>query len=210
MPYIPLENYMKNLYDTIVYPVNLYSLYNNPTNINSLLISYPTKKSPGDYWLSLNGDHLTHADLVDVLHTDIINQLPLNQLTRAIELSEILTEILYNGLNANIHHGFNITIHNRVYNSQEFVQIIYWLIGQENINYPQTQGKLGVRLPIMRYQEGIVSAIYPLVCDLDNIRARARGNVPYMCLEGLIPDPLHLRNYINTRILQNINRINLP
>ncbi|MDM5214634.1 hypothetical protein QUF94_24935 [Peribacillus sp. NJ4] len=127
-------------------------------------------------------------------------------MNKAIELSNLLMDILHNGLNARVVPNFNITIDGINYNGSQFVEIIYWLIGQEEINYPRSNGKMGVRLPITRYHEAIIAAIYGFfTTKIVKQRANIRNRRPPLCLHEIITPQQN--NQINNYLLKNINLI---
>ena len=150
---------------------------------------------------------MSHGDIIDVIEQDILS-LPINRrLDRAIELSDLLLNILNNGLAARANLDFNIIIDKENYNGDQFVEIIYWLIGQEEINYPSHRGKMGVRLPITRYHEAIISVIYGFFnIQVVKQRANIRNRRPPLCLAGGIIT-LQQRNQIDVNLLNNINKI---
>ncbi|MED4032205.1 hypothetical protein [Priestia megaterium] len=207
MPYTLLINTMKNNYANINASIKNYSLvFQPPCNVNNLILEYPTYKGIGDYRLSLNGKSLSHGDLIDDLERYILS-FPVNmRLNKAIELSDLLIDILNNGLNANVVPNFNIIIGGINYSGSQFVEIIYWLIGQEEINYPRSSRKMGVRLPITRYHEAIIAATYGFFTT-DNVKQRAniRNGRPPLCLHGLVT--IKESNQIDSHLLHNINSI---
>ncbi|MGG1630328.1 hypothetical protein [Rossellomorea sp. NRS-1567] len=198
---------MKKNYANINGPVNDYSLvYQPPCNVHNLILEYPTYKSIGDYRFSLNGTSLSHGDIINDIERYILS-FPVNmRLKKAIELSDVLLDILNYGLNARVVPNFNIILNGINYNEYEFVEIIYWLIGQEDINYPRSKGKRGVRLPIDRYHEAIIAVMYQFFnIDVVKRRAKIRNRRPPLCLEGIISP--NQRNQIDIRLLSNINLI---
>lgn len=149
---------------------------------------------------------MSHGDII----TDIKNYIlsfPVNmRLNKSIELSDLLMDILHNGLNASVIHNITIPIDGINYNGIQFIEKIYWLIGQEEINYPRANGKMGVRLPITRYHEAIVAAIYGFFTKNIVIQwANIRNRKPPMCLHGIVTQNQY--NQIDNHLLYNINLI---
>lgn len=207
MPYTFVINTMRNNYASIKGPVQNYSLvYQPPCNVNNLILEYPTYKTVGDYRLSLNGNSLSHGDIIDVIESNITSFPHNRRLNRAVELSDLLIDILNNGLDARTKPNFNIIIDNVNYNGNQFVEIIYWLIGQEEINYPRINRKMGVKLPISRYHEAIISATYGFFnVQVVKQRANIRNQRPPLCLNGIVTQQEY--NQIDNNLLNNINRI---
>lgn len=207
MPYTLVINTMRKNYASISETVEDYSLvYNPPCSVKNLILEYPTYKTTGDYRLSINGNSLSHGDIIDDLYADILS-LPIElRLNRAIELSDILMGILNNGLQARVNSEFIIKIDKSQYKGNQFVEIMYWLIGQEEINYPRTRRKMGVRLPITRYHEAIIAAVYGFfTTELVKQRANIRNRRPPLCLQDIVTERQH--NLIDNSLLININGI---
>lgn len=207
MPYNLVINTMQHNYANINGRVNDYSLvFEPPCNVNNLILEYPTYKVIGDYRFSLNGKILSHGDIINYIERYILS-FPLNmRLNKAIELSNLLIDILYNGLNARVVPNFNIHIDDINYNGSQFVEIIYWLIGQEEINYPRRNGKMGVRLPITRYHEAIIAAIYGFfTTSIVKQRANIKYRRPPECLVEIVTPQQY--EQIDNHLLNNINLI---
>jgi hypothetical protein len=198
---------MNNNYKNINAPVNNYSVVYEPScNVNDLILEYPTYKAIGDYRLSINGYSLSHGDMIGDLEKYILLFPKDIRLNKAVELSDLLIDILNNGLSARVIPNFNIFINGINYNAIQFIEIIYWLIGQEEINYPRNNGKMGVRLPIIRYHEAIIATIYGFFSTSVVIkRANIRNSRPPLCLHGIVTPQQYIQ--INNNLLNNINAI---
>lgn len=207
MPFSLLINTMQINYRNVTRLTNNYELkYHPECDIDNLILEYPTYKGHGDYRLSVNGKSLSHGDIVYVIEDYLLTFQQNERLVKAIELSNLLISILNNGLNAQVNLQFVIRIGNAMYNGRQFVQLVYWLIGQEEINYPRSRGKMGVRLPITRYHEAIVSAVYGFFnTNIVVQRANIRNQRPPLCLNGIVNNQQY--NQIHTIIIQNIKAL---
>ncbi len=207
MPFNFLINTMQNNYRNVTQLTRDYSLsYYPECEVEDLVLEYPTYKGRGDYRLSVNGTSLSHGDIVYALENYLLTFQVQERLEKAIELSDILISILNNGLNAQVNANFTIKIDNTIYNGNQFIQLIYWLIGQEEINYPRSSRKMGVRLPITRYHEAIVSTVYGFFNTATVVqRANIRNQKPPLCLVGIVDNQQY--NQINDELIRNIESI---
>lgn len=207
MPYNLLINTMQNNYLNVTRQTRNYDLTFHPEcEIDNLILEYPTYKGHGDYRLSVNGTSLSHGDIIYAFEDYLLAFQGDERLVKAIELSNILISILEYGLNTQIDSQFTIEIDDTVYNGRQFVQLIYWLIGQEEINYPRSRGKMGVGLPITRYHEAIVSAVYGLFNTNTVVqRANIRNQRPPLCLYGIVDNQQY--NQIDANLIRNIRLI---
>ncbi|MBA9027604.1 hypothetical protein [Peribacillus huizhouensis] len=207
MPFSFLIDTMQNNYRNVPQNTNNYDLtYRPECDVENLILEYPTYKGRGDYRLSVNGNSFSHGDIIYAIEHYLLS-FPLNQrLDKAIELSNTLMDILISGLDTQVNPQFTIEFGNVTYNGRQFVQLVYWLIGQEEINYPRIRGKIGVRLPITRYHEAIVSVIYGFF-NTDTVvqRAKIRNQRPPLCLNGIVNEQQY--NQIDRVIIQNIQMI---
>lgn len=207
MPYNFLIATMQNNYRNITHLTRNYEMkYFPECEIESLVLEYPTYKGRGDYRLSVNGTSLSHGDIVYALEDYLLSFSTYDRLVKANELSDILISILNNGLNAQVNPYFTIEIDDIVYCGNQFIQLIYWLIGQEEINYPRSNRKMGVRLPITRYHEAIVSAVYGFFNTATVVqRANIRNQRPPLCLVGIVDSQQY--NQIDHILIRNIESI---
>lgn len=198
---------MQNNYRNVTRTTSHYDLkYYPECNIGNLILEYSTYKGHGDYRLSVNGNSLSHGDIIYAIEHYLLAFQRDERLVKAIELSNILISILNNGLDAQVNPNFNIIIDNTIYNGRQFVQLVYWLIGQEEINYPRSRGKMGVRLPITRYHEAIVSAVYGFFNTNTVVqRANIRNQRPPLCLNGIVNNLQY--NQIDANLIGNIESI---
>ncbi len=127
-----------------------------------LKINYPGFKNYGDYKLTLNGNAPKHTDLVQEFY-DKTTSANYNNIVNFLE------DIYSNGLKA------KTTIFN-----QDFINLIYWITLQEEINYPQPRFK-GRKLTFQRFFEGVYSKIFPNIISIESVLNRTNnhgGGIP--------------------------------
>lgn len=107
-------------------------------NSGSLLITYPGYKATGDYKLTENGIAPKHTDIVVEIYTTVTND-------NFDLVVEFLDALYLNGLAAQSPHF-----------SRSFIEKIFWITLQEEINYPQP-AKAGRKLPFQRFYEGALA-----------------------------------------------------
>ncbi len=132
--------YMKEITKSLNNKVPIYQESFVP--YKDITIQYPEKKGISDYRLSKykNGQAPTHSDICIIL----FNLITEDNYTFSL-LSNFLSDIYINGTNT-------------IYAAQtleDLKYLIYWTTLQEEINYPQSKGYAGIRLPFCRYYEGI-------------------------------------------------------
>ena len=106
----------------------------------NLVINYPGRKDSYDYKLTINGVAPKHTDIVKEIY-EYTN--PKN----FKDVVEFLDDVYTNGLNA------TSTVLPRAY-----VEKLFWITLQEEINYPQPTYK-GRKLPFQRFYEGALASI---------------------------------------------------
>lgn len=140
-------------------------------NVGNLTITYPGKKKKGDYRLTINGVPPTHTDIVRTIY---------NYTTSANfdQVVEFLDDVYKNGLNA------TSTLFPR-----SFIEKLFWITLQEEINYPSPQYQ-GRKLPFCRFYEGALSKISSV--NLLNVLNRTNNHgsrVPNLYKTGSILRP---------------------
>lgn len=214
MPFRFAEHLIENFYNQNNITPNQAQIPYNPTDLNFINLYIPGyrfgKDGTRDYRFNLNGNNISHVDMNNAIYRYVRQNN-----NSAIDLSNLLNDIFQNGLNVNL-QGYNnlqnpINIAGNNYNFNEFIKIIYWLIAQEDINFPRTNGKMGVKLPLSRYQEAIIVAINPnfniqLINNRTDVGANKRMNggryIQYRCCQGL-PNNLN----IPRPIMNNVNAL---
>lgn len=185
MPYTHCANFMRQLVaNNVVDADNKIARLNAPKIpyvpapdiLPGLVLWYPGEKEKGDYLACFYGTPLSHKEFAEALfnHCQNINQ--------AIELNNILLNVYNYGLNANIPANFEISIYDRWYNAIQFKIALFWIIAQEEINYPYG---MGVKLPIIRYMEAIIAAFHPELLSLILVKQRIDIKPPLRILEGI-------------------------
>lgn len=145
-----------------IYPCN---------SISELEIQYPGRKKNGDYKMLYRNSPPTHQEIC---------QKPYEHSNHHYEQYVDFLEDVYL-------HGTNISVdeYNNVYNAESLVHIIYWITLQEEINYPQAEGKMGRRLPFCRYFEAVCAANnYELTIETVKNRCQNHG--------GGVPNALNI------------------
>ncbi|WP_222982523.1 hypothetical protein [Flagellimonas meishanensis] len=124
-------------------------------NVGNLTINYPGKKSIGDYRLTINGKAPTHTDVVYKIYNGTTTK-NFNKVVHSLE------DVYKNGLNATTK-----------FFSKSFIELIYWITLQEEINYPPP--KLGRKLPFQRFYEGALAKVSSK-CELNDVLAKTNNH----------------------------------
>ena len=90
-------------------------------------------------------------------------------------LQIFLVDLYNNGLNANSNYNFTINVNHTNLTINQFKHLVYWLILQEDINYPRPRFK-GIKLPLTRYIEGAIAAIHPELLPLKQVMSRTNNH----------------------------------
>ncbi|MBT2571126.1 hypothetical protein [Planococcus sp. ISL-110] len=148
----------------------------SPEVLPNLVIHYPGRKTekPGDYLARLNGCDITHVDIVESIFSS-------SQLGHAYNLTNFLVNLYQNGLNADSNLNITMSVRNIDLTFEEFKYLTYWVILQEDINYPRPRYR-GIRLAITRYLEGIVACLNPNLLNLEQVKISTKKKAG-------IPDP---------------------
>lgn len=120
-----------------------------------LTIDYPGRKDKADYRVSINGVAPTHEDMMRELHA-----LTTQENYKAI--IEFLDDVYTNGLDAT-----------STALPKKYVEKLYWLTLQEDINYPPPS--MGRKLPFQRYYEGVISKL-PNGLNVDMVARRTNNH----------------------------------
>ena len=153
--------------------------YPAPTILPNLVLLYPGRiNNHGDYRLEFNGRAVSHPDIVRSVYDCTLRG---------------------NGLNANSNFNVDIYVNNNQLSLAEFKQLAYWIVLQEDINFPRPQ-KMGVRMPLIRYIEGAISALHPNLLSLNEVINRTNNH-------GRPPQPAFIHNAVTGYLTQNIQAI---
>lgn len=161
---------MRNLYSQMhntAYHSNLHDLSHV---VPGLVLEYPGNRVGrvvGDYRLSLNGYHPSHAEMVRAIHDYC-----LQDEQNADSMHRALRGLSMEGLGNTNLLDFPFSINHRLLDGLQFNTLLYWLILQEDINYPRNL-KMGVRMPLIRYVEAVISARHPELLPLNIVVANA-------------------------------------
>ncbi|OKO50941.1 hypothetical protein ABH17_026830 (plasmid) [Bacillus toyonensis] len=160
-----------------------------------LVLLYPGRiNNHGDYRLEFNGNPLSHPDIVEAVH---------NYARQGHGHGNIITSFLVdlykNGLNANSNFNININVKNHQLNLDEFKQLVYWIVLQEDINFPRPR-YMGVKRPLIRYIEGAISALHSNLLSLDDVIRRTNNH-------GRRPQPAFIHQDVTDYLVQNIQQI---
>lgn len=145
--------------------------------LESLTLNFPgMKPSPYDYRLELDGKALTHKDIVYTIYNFIARD-PSSLFDNSEFITDFLENIFKQGLNFRPKHQCNIDVMMendrgsvfRTLTVEEFKHLIYWLVLQEDINYPRSKGYFGVKLPFYRYIEAAIAANHPDLLTLEEV-----------------------------------------
>lgn len=202
----------KNLY---------YSLINCNVNGCNIRLEIPTYRTVNykkkDYRFSLNNQILSHVDINLTIYGYLNHHANHNV---SIALSDLFNDIYFNGLNIDIKkYEFllpPIYIRGIRYDILQFTEIIYWLIAQEDINFPRPD-KMGIRMPLSRYQESIIAAMNSQYLTIDDINIRTDTNrnkqfnlgefKVYQCGDDLPRDLIFNNLFVPNQILVNVDAL---
>lgn len=135
----------------------------------NLKLFYPGKlQSQGDYKLEFYNTPLTHPDIVRAIY-----QFSLGGHGQFI--ANLLVDIYKNGLKSIHNSNHQIVINNLTIDMDEFKHLVYWIVLQEDINFPRPTYK-GVNMPFWRYIEGIVAAEHPDLINIDQVIRRTNNH----------------------------------
>lgn len=158
-----------------------------------LVLLYPGRiNNHGDYRMEFYGDPLSHPDIVKAVHDCTLDG-------HGIIITNFLVDLYINGLNANSNFNININVKNHQLNLDEFKQLVYWIVLQEDINFPRPR-YMGVRMPLIRYIEGAISALHPNLLSLDDVIRRTNNH-------GRPPQPAFIHEDVTDYLIQNIQQI---
>ncbi|PED71318.1 hypothetical protein CN680_07550 [Bacillus pseudomycoides] len=163
------------------------------TILPDLVLLYPGRiNNHGDYRLEFKGRAVSHPDVVRAVY----------DCTRrgyGRIITNFLVDLYTNGLNANSNFTIDIYVNNTQLSLSEFKQLAYWIVLQEDINFPRPQ-KMGVRMPLIRYIEGAISALHPNLLSLNEVINRTNNH-------GRPPQPAFIHNDVMDYLTQNIQAI---
>lgn len=121
----------------------------------NLLITYPGYKAAGDYKLTENGIAPKHTDIVTTIYSAVTNE-------NIILVIEFLDDIYTNGLAAT-----------SSFFPRSFIEKLFWITLQEEINYPQP-AKAGRKLSFQRFYEAILAKIG--ITDIQTVLVRTNNH----------------------------------
>ncbi len=170
MPFTENANLMRNLYESMDDTAPHSNFHDLTEIVPGLVLEYPgnlQRQVRGDYRLSLDGYHPSHAEMVQAIH-DYCQQ----DERYADCMHRALRGLSTEGLdNINL-LDFPFLINHRFLDGSQFNTLLYWLILQEDINYPRNR-YMGVRMPLTRYVEAVISARHPGLLPLNVVVANA-------------------------------------
>ncbi|HWL00236.1 MAG TPA: hypothetical protein VNQ55_09825 [Parapedobacter sp.] len=128
--------------------------------VGNLRITYPGKKVPGDYRLSVNDRVIRHDEVVQSLYKK-------TTAANANELIDALEDLYVHGLRSE-----NPCL------PQPVKALIYWITLQEDINYPPASGYYGKKLSFQRFYEAILAKLGFLPIEEVVTRTNKHGGPP--------------------------------
>lgn len=173
--------------------------YPDSTISPQIELQYPGRILKGDYRLSFFGKALSHTDIVCDIYDFVLSNRE-NQLQRADYIANLLADIFENGLNANSNSLLNIRINGQMLTMDQFKTLVYWIVLQEDINYPRPNF-MGVKLPLIRYIEAAISAIHPEIITIDEVLGRTDMR------DGILHNAINNHN-ISLCLSESLARIN--
>ncbi len=203
MPFADDILYMKNLYTKM--PVqevhgNTHSL---EEHVPGLQLRYPGALrggKTGDYCLYLNDFAPSHIHVVRAVHT----YCEISGHDGAESMLCFLEDLATNGLTGTVDLPSPFEIAGHRLEGRQTRVLLYWLILQEDINYPSPR-HMGVRMPFVRYTEAVISSILPDLLDIETVVARtaARGGRPAPRFAHASLSPRFLRTF---DVIENMRR----
>jgi len=109
--------------------------------IGDLTITYPGYKHTGDYRLSKGNAAPKHTDVMRMIYNQVTTE-------NFEQFCESLDNLYQHGLKS-VHGTIN----------QADKELIFWITLQEEINYPQSQGYAGRKLPFQRFYEAALAKL---------------------------------------------------
>ena len=203
MPFAENIRFMKHLYTQMTNQephANVLSLHEQ---VQGLELRYPGRLkggNVGDYCLYLNGVSPSHPDMVRAIYSHCRR----HGADAAKEILDFLEDMARNGLQGTNDIKIRFIFNGHTYNGREIRVLFYWLILQEDINYPKTNHK-GTRMPLTRYTEAVLSSMYPDMLAIENVirRSAIRGGPPAPCFSH--PDlPIRFKSTFN--VIENMRR----
>ena len=192
--------YVKN-YLLVKERVAKYTFKHYPDSKDSpqIELEYPGKLSKGDYKLNFVGKPLSHTDIVRDIYTFVLSNNE-NQLLRANYITNLLADIFEDGRSAETNFLYSIRVNGQMLNMHQFKELVYWIVLQEDINYPRPK-YMGVKLPLIRYIEAAISAIHPEIITIDGVLGRTDMR------NGILHNAINSHN-ISPRLSESLARIN--
>lgn len=161
-----------------------------PNILPNLVLLYPGRiNNHGDYRMEFNGRALSHPDIVKAVHNCTLSG-------NGKIITNFLVDLFNNGLNANSDFNITIEVNGLMLTLEEFKYLAYWIVLQEDINYPRPQ-KMGVRMPIIRYIEGAIAALHPHLISLSEVIIRTNNH-------GRPPKPAFAHQDVTPYLTKNI------
>ena len=149
-------------------------------SLGPLTINYPGYKREGDYQLTING--------LAPKHTDIVNVIYATTNTHNLEgIIAFLDDVYTNGLKAK----------STVF-PEAFIQKIYWITLQEEINYPQPRFQ-GRKLTFQRFYEGALAKVSTTI-DINFVKERTNNH------GSSVPKLFEIKNYTIPSFYNLLNR----
>lgn len=173
---------------------NIY--YPEPYLLPRLLLEYPGRlDKKGDYRLKYNNCIIKHTDIVCAIY-EFVKQGGNNGLV----ITNFIVNLYKYGLNANTNTTCNkIKFKSEYLSLNELKHLLYWLVLQEDINYPRPQ-RMGVRMPLIRYIESAMSALHPNLLPIEEVLKRTNNH-------GSRPPNPFIKNGIEDYLINNIKSI---
>ncbi|WDC91255.1 hypothetical protein [Priestia megaterium] len=167
--------------------------YPAPTLLPNLVLLYPGRiNNHGDYRLEFNGKAVTHPDIVKAVHDCTLQG-------NGRIITDFLVDLYRNGLGANSNFNIHINVNGTQLSLDEFKYLAYWIVLQEDINFPRPRN-MGVRMPIIRYIEGAISALHPQLLPLREVIYRTNNH-------GRRPDPAFINKSVTNYLTHNVQSI---
>lgn len=178
MPFADDILFMKNLYTKMPIQVVHGNIHLLEEHVPGLQLRYPGALRGGkigDYCLYLNDFAPSHTHVVRAIH----KYCEISGYDGAESMLCFLEDLATNGLAGTENLPSPFELAGNSLDGHQTRMLLYWLILQEDINYPSPR-HMGVRMPFVRYTEAVISSIHPNLLDIETVveRTAARGGRP--------------------------------
>ncbi|TCI33880.1 hypothetical protein EVJ29_13410 [Exiguobacterium sp. SH4S7] len=178
MPFAENISFMQGLYDEMPVRERHGNIHSLESQVPGLQLRYPGAlrgRQIGDYCLYLNAFAPSHIHVVRAIYAYCERQ----GADGAEAILCFLEDLATNGLAGTVDLPAPFELEGHELDGRQTRVLLYWLILQEDINYPRER-YMGVRMPLIRYTEAVIASTHPALLGIATVVARteARGGRP--------------------------------